>query len=204
MKILMAEDDPVSRSFLKASLVKWGYEALVASDGKTAWDLLQSEKDVSIALLDWMMPEIDGVEVCRMLHSVPTPNPVYTIILTAKTQKQDVVTGLEAGADDYLTKPFDREELRARIRVGVRIIELRQTISARVQELETALSQVKQLQGLLPICSYCKKIRDDQNYWQQVDSYISSHSQVAFSHSVCPGCYQTYVKPDIDRIAKMK
>ena len=204
MKILMAEDDPISRSFLKASLVKWGYEVLVASDGREAWEMVQSEDAISIALLDWMMPEIDGVEICRRMHEVQTADPIYTIMLTAKNQKHDVVTGLEAGADDYLTKPFNSQELHARIRVGIRIIELRRTIAARVEELEKALSQVKQLQGLLPICSYCKKIRDDQNYWQQVDSYISSHTQVAFSHSVCPGCYEQYVKPDIDRLAKIK
>ncbi len=204
MKILMAEDDPISRSFLKASLIKWGYEVLVASDGKEAWEMLQSPDGISIALLDWMMPEIDGVELCRRMHAVQIADPIYTIMLTAKSQKDDVVTGLEAGADDYLTKPFNSQELHARIRVGIRIIELRRTIAARVQELEIALSQVKQLQGLLPICSYCKKIRDDQNYWQQVDSYISRHSQVEFSHGVCPACYDLYVKPDIDRLAKIR
>ena len=120
-------------------------------------------------------------------------------MLTAKTDKKDVVQGLDAGADDYLTKPFDRQELRARIGVGVRIAELQKSLADRVVELEFALSRVKQLQGLLPICSYCKKVRDDQNYWTQVDSYISKHTEVEFSHSICPTCYDQLVKPQLNR-----
>jgi phosphoserine phosphatase RsbU/P len=188
MKILIAEDDPVSRVFLQVTLVKWGYEVVVACDGNQAWEALQSDPP-SIAILDWMMPGIDGAEVCRRARAVQTSTPVYIILLTAKTEKKDVVEGLDAGADDYLTKPFDRQELRARVAVGLRIAELQKNLADRVVELEGALSKVKQLQGLLPICSYCKKIRDDQNYWQQVDSYIGKHSDIAFSHSICPTCY---------------
>src|SRR5262249_38526891 len=114
MKILMAEDDPISRSFLKPSLIKWGYDPVIATDGKEAWGLVQSEEGISIALSDWMKPEIDGVEVCRLIRKIETADPIYTIMLTAKSQKRDVVAGLEAGADDYLTKPFDSQELHAR------------------------------------------------------------------------------------------
>ena len=119
--------------------------------------------------------------------------PLYIIMLTAKTDKEDLVDGLDAGADDYITKPFDRQELRARIGVGVRIAELQKNLAYRVVELEAALSRVRQLQGLLPICSYCKRVRDDQNYWQQVDSYVSKHTEVEFSHSICPACYDRLV-----------
>ena len=106
--------------------------------------------------------------------------------------------GLDAGADDYLAKPFDRNELRARVQVGVRVVELQRHLAEHIKELETALSQVKQLQGILPICSYCKKIRDDQNYWQRVESYISDHSEAEFSHSICPSCYEDVVKPELE------
>jgi len=201
MKILIAEDDPVSRVFLEVSLVKWGYEVFSACDGNQAWQALQRDSP-SIAILDWMMPGIDGAEVCRRARAVQTPTPVYIIMLTAKTDKKDVVEGLDAGADDYLTKPFDRQELRARIGVGLRIAELQKNLADRVVELEGALSRVKQLQGLLPICSYCKKVRDDQNYWQQVDSYISKHSEVAFSHSICPTCYDQLIEPHSEKSAK--
>jgi len=199
MKILIAEDDPVSRCYLEVTLVKWGYEVSAVCDGDQAWQALQ-EDSPSIAILDWMMPGIDGAEICRRLRAIQTQTTTYVIMLTAKTEKKDVVQGLEAGADDYLIKPFDRQELRARIGVGIRIVDLQRSLADRVVELESALSRVKQLQGLLPICSYCKKVRDDQNYWTQVDSYISKHAEVEFSHSICPSCYDQFVKPQLNRV----
>ncbi|HEY3134785.1 MAG TPA: response regulator [Blastocatellia bacterium] len=189
MKTLIAEDDPVSRVFLELSLIKWGYEVIVTCDGSEAWEALQRETP-PIAILDWMMPGIDGVEVCRRARAIQTPTPTYLILLTAKSEKEEIVEGLEAGADDYLTKPFNRAELQARIKVGLRITELQRNLADRVVELQSALSRVNHLQGLLPICSYCKKVRDDQNYWQQVDSYISKHADVEFSHGICPACYE--------------
>lgn len=188
MNILIAEDDPVSRCFLEVTLVKWGYQVKSTRDGNEAWEEFQREIP-TVAILDWMMPGIDGAELCRRAKALDTVVPPYLIMLTAKTDKQDVVEGLCAGADDYMTKPFNRHELHARIKVGFRMAELQRNIADRVFELERALSRVKQLQGLLPICSYCKKVRDDQNYWQQVDSYISKHSEVAFSHGICPDCF---------------
>jgi len=199
MKILIAEDDPVSRCYLEVTLVKWGYEVSAVCDGNQAWQALQ-EDSPSIAILDWMMPGIDGAEICRRLRAIQTQTTTYVIMLTAKTEKKDVVQGLEAGADDYLIKPFDRQELRARIGVGIRIVDLQRSLADRVVELESALSRVKQLQGLLPICSYCKKVRDDQNYWTQVDTYISKHAEVEFSHSICPSCYDQFVKPQLNRV----
>lgn len=194
MRILIAEDDPVSRCFLEATLVKAGYEVTVTCDGHQAWEALQRDAP-AIAILDWMMPGIDGVEVCRRARAIQSRTPTYLILLTAKSEKGDIVQGLDAGADDYVTKPFDRRELRARINVGLRLSELQRNLADRIDDLEAALTRVKQLQGLLPICSYCKKVRDDQNYWQQVDSYISKHSEVEFSHSICPICYDRLIEP---------
>ncbi|PYV91799.1 MAG: response regulator, partial [Acidobacteria bacterium] len=124
----------------------------------------------------------------------------YIILLTAKERSQDIVAGLQAGADDYLTKPFDLEELRARMQAGLRISELQDSLAERVRELEDALSRVRILQGLLPICSYCKKIRDDSNYWQQIENYVTAHSGAQFSHSVCPQCYEEIVKPQLEEL----
>ena len=143
------------------------------------------------------MPGMNGVEVCRRLRQSQSTTPTYIILLTAKSNKEDVVKGLDAGANDYIVKPFDLQELRARIQVGATVIELQQRLAERVIELEEALAQVKRLQGIVPICSYCKHVRNDQNYWQQVESYVSAHSEARFSHSVCPACYEAVVMPQL-------
>jgi phosphoserine phosphatase RsbU/P len=204
VKILIAEDDMVSRRLLETTLVKWGYEVVVTCDGSAAWEIFQRTDAPPLAILDWMMPGLDGTEVCRRIRHTATTTPPYLILLTAKGRREDIVTGLRSGADDYVMKPFDREELRARLQVGIRIVELQHSLADRVNALEEALARVKQLQGLLPICSYCKKIRDDQNYWQQVESYISEHSEAQFSHSICPDCYERLVKPELDQLRRLQ
>lgn len=188
MKILIAEDDPVSCRILEMTLAAWGHDVSVARDGRAAWNILQRADSPSLAILDIMMPEMDGCEVCRKVRELSVAIPPYLILLTAMTAKEDVVRGIKSGANDYLTKPFHREELKVRVEVGVRMLELQRVLADRVKELEEALSQVKQLQGLLPICSYCKKVRDDQNYWQKVDTYLSDRIDVQFSHGICPDC----------------
>lgn len=199
MKILIAEDDSVTRRTLEALLNKWGYTVLVCSDGAEACETLQAEVGPVLAILDWMMPHMDGLQVCRAIKASPRPEPTYVILLTAKEGGEDVVTGLQAGADDYVTKPFDREELRARVQVGGRVIALQLSLAERVSALEDALLRVRQLNRLLPICSYCKKIRNDHNYWEQVESYITEHSDAQFSHSICPGCYDAHAKPELEK-----
>ncbi len=204
MRILIAEDDAVSRRMLEVYLTRWGYQVVVANDGAEAWRVLESSDPPKMAILDWMMPVMDGLEVCRKVRESPFASCTYLIILTARGGANDIVRGLEAGADDYVTKPFDGEELRARVSAGMRIVELQSNLADRVRELERALAGVKQLQGLLPICCYCKKIRDDKNYWQQVEGYISSHSEVQFSHGVCPECYEKLVKPELAKLTSSK
>lgn len=195
MKILIAEDDEVSRRLLEKSLSRWGYEVVTTKNGMDAWSILQRDNAPRLVILDWMMPEMDGLEVCRRIRQSETPSLAYIILLTAKTSKADIVEGLAAGANDYITKPFDREELLARVRVGVSVLELQQSLAERVADLEEALGQVRVLQGILPICSYCKQVRDDKNYWQSVERYIGAHSEAKFSHSICPHCYEAEVKP---------
>lgn len=194
MRILVAEDDPVSSRLLEDLLEVWDYEVEVARDGQAAWEALHSERPPAIALLDWMMPKMDGVEIVRRVRQLNPPAPPYLILLTARADKADIVAGLESGADDYLTKPFDPPELRERLRVGCRIIDLQSRLADRVAELEIALANVKQLQGLLPICAYCKSIRDDHNYWQRVESYLADHADVRFTHGICPNCLEQEMK----------
>ena len=197
MRVLIADDEATSRRLIQASLGGWGFEVLMAVEGGEALQILNGPNPPELVLLDWMMPGTDGLEVCRRLRAANPQATTYIILVTARAGLENVVQGLEAGADDYITKPFDPRELRARLRAGVRIVQLQEALLARHRELEEAMKRVKQLQGLLPICSFCKKIRNDLNYWEQVDSYIASHSEAQFSHGVCPECYETYLKPQL-------
>jgi putative two-component system response regulator len=124
MKILIADDNHFYRCALRATLADWGYEVTAVSDGRAAWDVLQAETAPKLAILDWMMPGLDGLEVCRRLRALHRAEPTYVIVLTSRNGKENIVAALESGADDYITKPFDREELRARLKVGRRIVGL--------------------------------------------------------------------------------
>jgi phosphoserine phosphatase RsbU/P len=188
VKVLIAEDEVVSRDMLERALTEWGFAPVSASDGLEAWRVLQESDAPRLAVLDWMMPGLDGLSLCRRLRVNATTQPTYVILLTGRDKKSDVVAGLQAGANDYITKPFDRAELRSRVRVGKTVLELQASLTGRVRELEETLTQVKQLRGLLPICSYCKRIRDDQSYWRSVEDYVAQHTEVQFSQAVCPDC----------------
>ena len=201
MRVLIAEDDAVSRRLLEATLHKWGYEVIVTTDGLEALEVLRQPDAPSLAILDWMMPGMDGAEVCLKARELSADRLLYIILLTAKGRKEDIVEGLTAGADDYVIKPFDRSELKARMNAGERILRLQAELAARVKELELTLANVKLLQGLLPICCYCKRIRNDQNYWQQVDTYIADHSEAQFTHGICPECRDKIVKPELERLS---
>lgn len=198
--ILVAEDDPISRRSTIGILAKDGYRIVEVVNGTDAWRILKQPNSPKMAIIDWMMPGLDGLELCRELSDRADGRLAYVILLTAKGERDDVVAGLEAGADDYMIKPFHAEELRARVRAGFRILELQEGLSKRVLELEQALVQIKQLQGLLPICSYCKKIRDDGNYWHQVEAYLSQHSDVKFSHGICPHCFEKEMVPQLEAL----
>ncbi len=189
-KVLVAEDDPVSRRLIEASLTQWSLEPVVAADGDAAWAILSRAEAPTLGVIDWMMPGIDGPTLCRRARERQGTRSAYLILLTARGGPEDLVTGLTAGADDYITKPFDRAELRARLEVGIRVLDLQAELARRIGELEQALKQVKRLKGLLPICMYCKRIRNDHNYWQRVESYIREHTEADFTHGVCPDCYQ--------------
>ncbi len=193
MRVLVADDDSSSRHLLQVSLSRWGYETQAVGNGTEAWEVLSGQDAPPLAVLNWVMPVVDGVELCRRARRKRASHPTYIILLTAKAKKSDVVEGLGAGADDYVSKPFDAGELRARLRVGERIVDLQWELTHRVAELEQALSQVQILRGLLPICAFCKKIRDDHEYWHEVESYVSEHSEAEFTHSICPSCYGRYI-----------
>ena len=200
MKILIAEDDSVSRKLLHAHLTKWGYEVTAACDGREAWDILKRNDSPRLVILDWTMPEIDGIELCKKIRRLQAKQYIYIILLTAKKQKDDIITGLDFGADDYITKPFDPNELKSRVKCGIRILDLESALTGNITELKDALDHVKRLQGLLPICMYCKKIRDDTNAWKNIEIYIEEHSEAMFSHSLCRECRLKYYPDFVEEI----
>lgn len=189
MRVLIADDDAALRYGLQVQLGRWGYEAVVCEDGAAARAALNAAPP-PLAILDWNMPGADGITLCREIRAVPELSTIYVILLTARDSLDQMVEGLTGGADEYIIKPFDWEVLRARLDIGARIAALQQSLAQRVIELQNALTMVKQLSGLLPICSYCKKIRGDDNYWQQLETYLSEHSEAEFSHGVCPDCFE--------------
>jgi DNA-binding response OmpR family regulator len=197
MNVLVADDNDVNRKLLRTILAAEGYNVVEAANGADALKILQSSDSPMVGRIDWEMPQMEGIEVCRQARAMTDGTPLFLILVTVRDSKQDIVTGLLAGANDYITKPFDKTELLARVKVGSQMVQLQQTLTERVEELKEALINVKQLSGLLPICSYCKKIRDDQNYWQQVESYVGKHSEAKFSHSICPECYEEFIKPQL-------
>jgi sigma-B regulation protein RsbU (phosphoserine phosphatase) len=183
MKILIAEDDNVSRLVLLTKLKKMGHEVIATEDGEAAWNSFL-EDHPQLIITDWMMPKLDGLDLCRMIRSHMQAKYPYVMVLTALAGKKNYLEAMDAGADDFLNKPVDMEELTARLVVAERILSLR--------------TQMTLLEGLLPICAYCKQIRDDKNNWQPIEGYISKRSDATFSHGYCPDCIEKYVKPDIE------
>jgi sigma-B regulation protein RsbU (phosphoserine phosphatase) len=189
VRILIAEDDRATARMLSSLIASWGFEVATVCDGRSALEAFDREAGPQLVLLDWMLPTIDGLEICRKIRAsgkrAPTP---YIILLTSRNGPTDLVAGLDAGADEYLVKPIDPDELRARLNAGARIISLQQVLEHKIRELEAALRNVRMLTGLLPICAYCKSIRDDSNYWHRVEEYVTEHTDAQFSHGICPKC----------------
>ncbi|HTB80936.1 MAG TPA: response regulator [Opitutaceae bacterium] len=186
MNILAVEDDAVARKILRQLLRRLGHEVVEASDGEEAWALLQAG-GIRVVVSDWTMPHLDGLGLCRRIRASLDTDYVYFILLTGNTASDENQRAAgEAGVDDFLTKPLDAQNLWMRLRVAERILRY--------------ATQVRQLEAFLPICSYCKKIRDDKNYWQQIEAYINKRTGTDFSHSVCPDCYQRVIMPELEKM----
>lgn len=188
MKILAVEDDPVARAVLVRTLHKLGHEVITVSDGNAALELLANDP-VRVVVSDWVTPSIDGLELCRRVRGRPGSDYVYFILLTGKLpSEENQREAIEAGVDDFLSKPLVTQEIWMRLRVAERILRY--------------ATQVRQLEAFLPICGYCKKIRDDRNYWQQIESYINARTGTDFSHSVCPDCYARIILPELEQLER--
>lgn len=175
VNILIVDDDAVSRTVLASALKKRGHIVASASGGEQALEIFAKSQH-RIVVSDLLMPGIDGLELCRRIRKANAPQYTYLILLTAIEGKAGYLEGMRAGADDFISKPLDTDLLEARLVVAERVLNLQ--------------SQVRQLAGLLPICSLCKKVRDDGNYWHQVEAYISHHTDARFTHSYCPDCFK--------------
>ncbi len=194
MNVLIAEDDDLSRMLLQTLLTEWGYNVTAAVDGNEAWRILSEPDHPHLLLLDWSMPGMEGPEIVQKLKQRVPAQPYYAIIITSKKHQNATASALEAGADDFINKPFDSSELRARVSVGGRTCRLELAMAQQIIDLNEALSLIKQLEGIVPICSYCKKIKDEHNDWHRLESYISQHSEAQFSHGICPECYEVQMK----------
>jgi DNA-binding response OmpR family regulator len=192
IRVLLAEDEPVTRRLLEAQLARAGYEVVSVADGAAAWELLQGSQAPALVVLDWNMPGLDGPEVCRLLRGMNKRGYTYMVLVTARNEKSDVVAGLSAGADDFVSKPVDPEELKARLRTGERIVALEQSLQTKVRELEEAAEHVRELQGMIPICMHCKRIRNQEAIWERVETYIEHRSDARFSHALCTECLEKY------------
>lgn len=185
MKILIVEDERVSRIVLATALEKLGHEIVQANDGLEGWEAFEKHAP-PVVVTDWAMPGLDGLQLCRRIRERESASYTYVFILTNMSGRDRFFEGMDAGADDFITKPFDPAELAARLRVAERILGLHM--------------EVQRLEGLLPICSYCKRIRDESNDWSSVEQYVSDHSAASFTHSICPDCYTNHALPQIAQL----
>jgi len=182
MKILIAEDDLIASRVLEAALVKQGHEPLVAEDGEAAWKIVEAQS-VRLVVSDWRMPRLDGLELCQRIRARPGDYTYFILLTQMAATEQNLRTATDAGVDDFLAKPIESSQLWMRLRVAERILGF--------------TTEVRQLESFLPICGYCKKVRDDKNYWQQIEQYVRQRTGTAFSHGVCPDCYDRVLVPQL-------
>ena len=186
MRILVVEDDLDARDILQADLGFDGHDVTSAVNGEQGWEKFRSEEPYSVVISDWLMPETDGLELCRRIRSSETTRYCYLILLTALHGKSNYLEAMRAGADDFVCKPYDPDELKARLLVAERIVGLQH--------------RIKHLEGILATCMYCKRIRDEHDQWVHIEQYISQRTEASFSHGVCPTCYHKVVKQEFHRI----
>ncbi len=188
MKILIAEDDNISRLVLEAKLKNQGHDVTSVDNGQRAWK--EIEKDYfPVLIVDWMMPVLNGLALCRQIRKVQRNQYTYVILLTAKEGKASYLEAMKAGVDDFMTKPCDDEQLVTRIHVADRILGLRQ--------------QVTQLEGLLPICSFCKKIRNEKSSWENLEGYVGRFTETRFKHSICEECSTDFLdQPPVEELSE--
>lgn len=182
MKILTVEDDRVSGMLLESTLRQMGHELVSTKDGEEAWALFQADP-LRVVVSDWNMPQMDGLELCRRIRQRGGDYTYFILLTNRSTTRANREAALQAGVDDFLSKPLKSDELWMRLHVADRILNY--------------ATKLRQLEALIPICSYCRKVRDDKNFWEQIENYINSRTGSRFSHGVCPHCYEAEVIPQM-------
>jgi sigma-B regulation protein RsbU (phosphoserine phosphatase) len=198
--ILAVDDTPANLKLLVDTLSAEGYQVRSLDSGERAIAEIVA-RPPELILLDIHMQGMDGLQVCRWLKAQENLRDIPVMFISAASEMKDRVEGLRLGAVDYIPKPFQREEMLARVHTHLELSRLRTRQGKLIQELEAALASVRQLRGLLPICASCKNVRDDKGYWSQIEVYISEHSEAEFSHGLCPVCYNKAMK-EVDQIKK--
>ncbi len=194
--ILIVDDKPENLTVLRQMLTEHGFRVRPAISGEIALKTVQADLP-DLILLDIIMPDMDGYEVCRKLKADEQTKHIPIIFISALNELKDKVKAFSAGGVDYITKPFQIEEVLARVNTHINLHSLQRCLEKKNIELQKALDEVKQLRGFLPICASCKNIRDDQGYWTQIELYIRDHSEAEFTHSICPDC-ATKLYPDFN------
>jgi DNA-binding response OmpR family regulator len=185
MKVLAVEDDPVAQLLLEAALRSLGHEVILAADGEEAWTALR-DPALRVVVCDWQLPRLDGLALCRRVREKHDGYACFILLTQLQPSDENLDAAFAAGVDEFLTKPIDVRELRLRLHVATRILEF--------------TAQLKQLEGFLPICSHCKKVRDDQKYWQEIETYVSARAGTRFSHGICPDCYDRVMVPQLRKL----
>ena len=190
LEIIVAEDDLVTRRLIEKFLLADGHRVHAFENGGDAWRYFQ-ENPTQIVVSDWMMPDSDGLDLCRNVRSLKREEYTYFILLTSVSRShENIHAAVHAGVDDFLNKPINPDDMWMRLRVAARILGYAR--------------QVRQLESLLPICAYCKKVRNDSNLWEAVDSYLSQRTGADLSHSICPECYEKYVQAEIEELKRAR
>ena len=185
MKILAVEDDPVAQLVLEAQLKALGHEVVLAADGETAWTALE-DKALRVVVSDWRLPRLDGLDLCRRVREQRDDYVCFILLTQRLPTEENLEAAFAAGVDEFLNKPVDARELRLRLHVAARILGF--------------TSELRRLEGFVPICGYCKKVRGDKKYWEEIEMYIGERAGTRFSHGICPECYDQRMVPQLAKL----
>lgn len=185
MNILLADDDAVSRLVLSRLLQKMGHAVTQCVDGLQAWETFQRDY-YPVILTDWKMPAMDGLVLAQLVRAKPQEHYTYIILVSGYGAKENYREGIQAGADDFLVKPVAEDYLDARLLVAERLVQIH--------------NQVRQLESFMPVCSYCKSVREKDNQWVSMEEYVASHAGIKASHTFCPKCFDIHWRPELERM----